>query len=351
MEALQSCVRSFLAAYNDSVDAQNALALAADLRLAAGAQGTVDRALETVRVSTSPGMPPPGTSPLSLVLFTDMLLHLTRIHRVLRQPCGHLLLLGAAGSGRASLVRIGAYIAECALVASSSHASYTMPQWRAELRRAVLRAGELDEQVVLLLSEASLDLLDGDDGILEDVNQLLNTGEVVGLLGDAEVKRVDSAMRALSRAEENLMRRTQEFPTFAKKASKEPATLIIGGPNVEELLNAHASNQRWVRRVRANLHVVGMLSPQSHTFRERLREFPALTNYCTVDYLHPWPAPALIAVAQHALLLADVGGAEERFRVCRACAELHMCAVAAAEDGRAAGAAYQQLSTAACQRW
>ena len=41
--------------------------------------------------------------------------------------------------------------------------------------------------------------------------------------------------------------------------------------------------------------------------RERLRQFPALVNCCTLDWFTPWPADALSAVAAKAL--ADVEGA------------------------------------------
>jgi dynein heavy chain len=45
---------------------------------------------------------------LHLVLFDDALEHLTRVHRVLRMHKGHVMIVGAGGSGKQSLLRLAA---------------------------------------------------------------------------------------------------------------------------------------------------------------------------------------------------------------------------------------------------
>ena len=50
-----------------------------------------------------------------IVLFNDTLEHLTRIYRVLRLDRGHLLLIGAGGSGKQLLTKIATFAAHCQL--------------------------------------------------------------------------------------------------------------------------------------------------------------------------------------------------------------------------------------------
>jgi len=57
----------------------------------------------------------------------------------------------------------------------------------------------------------------------------------------------------------------------------------------------------FVETVREHLHVVVSMSPIGENFRTRIRKFPALVNCCTIDWLHPWPEDALLAVARQFL--------------------------------------------------
>lgn len=46
-----------------------------------------------------------------MVLFNMALEHLTRIHRVLKMDTGHIMLIGAGGSGKALMTKLAAFTA------------------------------------------------------------------------------------------------------------------------------------------------------------------------------------------------------------------------------------------------
>ncbi len=84
-------------------------------------------------------------------------------------------------------------------------------------------------------------------------------------------------------------------------------------PVCKELGRSEAKDEVWlyfVERVRHNLHIVLAMSPVGDKLRIRLRMFPSIINCTTVDWFQPWPAEALLAVAENLLMLATdaVGG-------------------------------------------
>jgi dynein heavy chain len=52
------------------------------------------------------------------------------------------------------------------------------------------------------------------------------------------------------------------------------------------------------------------MSPATDAFRNRLRQFPALVNCCTIDWFAPWPEAALRSVAQYFLGEAKIDALE-----------------------------------------
>ena len=106
--------------------------------------------------------------------------------------------------------------------------------------------------------------------MLEDVNNVLNAGDVPSLYAPEDMDRIITTCRR-----ECLARR--RAPTK---------------------MNIFA---QYVLRVRKNMHVVVCMSPMGDAFRDRLRMFPALVNCCTIDWFSEWPDEALASVAHSAL--------------------------------------------------
>eukprot|EP00741_Cyanophora_paradoxa_P012299 tig00000169_g11885.t1 len=200
--------------------------------------------------------------PMKLVMFLDAIEHVSRIARVLRQPQGNCLLLGVGGSGRQSLSRLATYISEYSIFQIEISKNYRLAEWREDLKRLLKTAGLEGKPVVFLFSDTQI----VSEAFLEDINNLLNSGDVPNMFRDDDLGVIFEKMTPLLQAAGATVSKTNLYAAF-------------------------------VQRVRANLHIVLCMSPIGDAFRNRLRMFPSLVNCCTIDWFHPWPDEALKSVA------------------------------------------------------
>ncbi|KAL8563604.1 Dynein heavy chain 1, axonemal [Nucella lapillus] len=199
---------------------------------------------------------------MKLVLFMDAVRHVCRITRVIRQPLGNALLLGMGGSGRQSLTRLSAHVSEYECFQVELAKNYGVMEWREDLKKLMMKAGVEGGQVVFLFSDTQIK----SESFLEDINNILNAGDVPNIYTVDELEQIYGAMK--------------------------PVLLTLGvQPTKTNLFSA------YTKIVRNNLHTVITMSPLGEVFRARLRQFPALVNCCTIDWFSEWPADALKSVA------------------------------------------------------
>ncbi|GFS18450.1 dynein heavy chain 1, axonemal [Elysia marginata] len=218
------------------------------------AQRSLDEMLSDYNQST--------TKKMELVLFMDAVSHVSRIARILRQPLGNALLLGMGGSGRQSLTRLAAHISEYDCFQIELSKNYGVHEWHDDLKKVMIKAGLRDEPVVFLFSDTQIK----NESFLEDVNNILNTGDVPNLYGVDDTENIFKEMK--------------------------PLVIDLGLQPTKTIMFS-----AYTKRVRSNLHTVITMSPLGEIFRARLRQFPALVNCCTIDWFRPWPADALRSVA------------------------------------------------------
>ena len=201
------------------------------------------------------------------------------------------MLVGVGGSGRSSMARLAAGFNQMTTFSIEITKSYKEKEFHEDIK-TLLKKCALDEEIVQFLF--------GDNQIvkesfLEDINNLLNSGEIPNLfLPDEKVQIIE------------------ELTDKAKQA---------GIPQSRENIYAY-----FVQLCRERLHIVLTFSPVGANFRMRTLQFPSIINCATIDWYNAWPKEALYSVAHRAYKnVSQTMGIEEDLDVlANASVNLHM---------------------------
>ena len=136
-----------------------------------------------------------------------------------------------------------------------------MRDWRENAKTCLMMAGVEAKPTTFLFVDTQII----NEQMLEDINNVLNSGDVPGLYKAEDLE-----------------------PIYAVgKTECSRKGLAVNKMNMF---------QTYLARVKQNIHMVIAMSPLGEVFRTRLRKFPSLVNCCTIDWFTNWPAEALINV-------------------------------------------------------
>ncbi|XP_059176449.1 dynein axonemal heavy chain 6-like [Physella acuta] len=235
---------------------------------------------------------------MRLVFFLDAVEHITRLVRMVQQERGNALLVGVGGTGKQSLTRLSAHICGYQCFQIQLCRGYDYTSFHDDLKKLYDSAGIQNKPTIFLFTDTQIVV----EEFLEDINNMLNSGEVPNLFEPEEYEKLIIGCR--------------------------PGAKEAGIPEG----NRDAIYDFCIHRVRNNLHIVLCMSPVGSTFRARCRMFPSLVNCCTIDWFIEWPREALLGVANSFFKTVNLGCSDEiKANVCKMCVEIHVSVTDMAE--------------------
>ncbi|EMG45477.1 ro-1 Dynein heavy chain [Candida maltosa Xu316] len=200
---------------------------------------------------------------VDLVLHDEMLDYALRIDRVLRQPQGHMILVGPSASGKSTLAKFVAWINGLKIVLLNVRNNYTISDFDQELREILLRCVN-GEKICFIIDESSI----LEVSFIERMNTLLANAEIPGLFEGDDYTSLLNKCLELSHAQGLLLdTETELYNWFAQQISQ-------------------------------NLHVVFSISDSSSDpTSQSVISSPALFNRCVLSWMGDWSNKCLYEVA------------------------------------------------------
>ncbi|XP_078256078.1 dynein axonemal heavy chain 6-like [Rhinoraja longicauda] len=231
-----------------------------------------------------------------LVFFQEAVEHIVRAARAFSLPGGHLMMVGLDSTGKVSTSTLASHIADCELYTLSVRHNSSHNDFREDLKRIFKQTGVFGIRTVFQLTDSNY----LQDAFLEDLNCMVNSGQVPGLFDNEEMNNIFMEL---------------------KNQEKE-----INIPDNREALNSF-----FLQRVQEKLHIALALSAVGSMFRLRCRMNPSLVNCCTIDWYDRWPKEAQLKVAN--VYFTQMEFEEElKEKVAKTCVDIHITVSVALEQ-------------------
>lgn len=204
---------------------------------------------------------------IDFVLYDDAIDHILRIDRVLKQPQGHLILVGPSGTGKTTLTKFVAWINGLKIVQLGVTRNYSLGEFDGVLKDLLKRSGVQGESICFIVDESTI--LDG--AFLERMNSLLANSQI------QEIFDQDEYNILLNLCKEQVQSRGLLLDT------------------ADELFG-------WfTQQVANNLHIVFTINDPNDVKSPQIISSPALFNRCVLNWMGDWSSESLIQISQKLL--------------------------------------------------
>ena len=153
------------------------------------------------------------------------------------------------------------------------------------IKELMMASGVMGKEIAFTMTDSQI----LKESFLEDINNILNTGEVPNLMLGEDKDYI-----------------AQELPNQIKIEGSQEVVM-----------------QEFVKRVRQNFHICLCMSPVGNDLRVRCRQFPSLVNCCTLDWFSKWPPEALLYVSQQKLIELELPSEDVRDELAKMCMLIH----------------------------
>lgn len=95
------------------------------------------------------------------------------------------------GSGRQSLTRLAAHLSDYECFQIELAKNYGIVEWREDIKKVMMQAGLKNLPTVFLFSDTQIK----DESFLEDINNILNSGDVPNIYANDELDKIYNEMK------------------------------------------------------------------------------------------------------------------------------------------------------------
>jgi dynein heavy chain len=109
-------------------------------------------------------------------------MHLSRLARIISKPFGNGLLIGLGGNGRHCLTKLATYVNQGQIFKIELSKAYSKNEWTEDLKGLYKTLGLDNKKISFMFTDSDIKEL----SFMEDINNILNTGEIPHLFTKEE---------------------------------------------------------------------------------------------------------------------------------------------------------------------